>query len=958
METPLINLSLFLPIIEKGEPIITANSRLSAKIIQAYGWYLSKSKGIHVTEKPAVYSLGEWLEAEWQSAQAQGDQRTVLMRLNASQRLSIWESIIAERLDALPMARADHLSHTADKALRSLLLWQLTLEDVHRYISPFQDAQTHRETQDNSPFLQWAKAFLAYIDQKQWITAEQQQARLLAIANERSEPIFNQLYLYGFDDIPPLTQALLEASSQQLTRLKSPPQAPETHSVQRIECQQLDDEIAQAARWSWQQLQHNPDQRIGIIVPQLGQIRDRVERQFIATFEAHALLPEQARYTLPFNFSAGIPLGQCPLIAQALCLLRWVNGQSLPWHQVKTLLLSPFWQLGHDESLALFWLQTLQDKEQTEWQWQEAVDCLHHQITKKDFPEYLSKPDIVEWLAQLSKRLAPFNIQKITHDQAMASSHTSPLSHSSPYLPMPKTPKTWVEQFAQQLNILGWPGARRLDSQEYQQMTEWQQGLGQIPSMALVTPSWSPQEALSRVSQRMNTTPFQALTPDSPIQILGALEGAGLTFDACWIMGLDNQQWPAAANPNPLLPVALQRDHKMPNATPERELEFAESLTQSYLQSAPNVIVSSAQFDGEKELHPSPLIDSIALTPLHHVVSSTECACHLHHHHQTQWQARQWEWVPTHFSAPFPQQVQEQPGGASLLQWQSSNPMDAFARFRLGLFSLPDVSDHLASYVKGNVTHKVLEVLWKSLKTQEQLLALSDEQRKAMVDDAVSQALGNEPILTHQYGQHFRALEHQRQGELIEHWLQVEMHRPPFRIASIETQQRMTLANLSLNIRLDRVDVLLDEQHQACGSVLIDYKTGSCNRSDWLFERIKSPQLPLYAVGYPTELAEESVSAIAFGQLKAGSIQLTGMSNEYVENSIDANWDKKEDWYHRIYEWQQQLTQLAIEWLNGDCHNHYYHADAAKYQQEYFAFNRWPEKQALYHYWQQEQTSH
>ena len=57
-------------------------------------------------------------------------------------------------------------------------------------------------------------------------------------------------------------------------------------------------------------------------------------------------------------------------------------------------------------------------------------------------------------------------------------------------------------------------------------------------------------------------TLFQAESPDTPIQILGPLESTGLTFDALWLLGLDDYNWPPAPQSNPLLPNRLQRVHR------------------------------------------------------------------------------------------------------------------------------------------------------------------------------------------------------------------------------------------------------------------------------------------------------------------------------------------------------------------------------------------------------------
>ncbi len=76
------------------------------------------------------------------------------------------------------------------------------------------------------------------------------------------------------------------------------------------------------------------------------------------------------------------------------------------------------------------------------------------------------------------------------------------------------------------------------------------------------------------LAQEAATKPFQAQSPAANVQILGILEAGGLLFDALWISGLDDSNWPAQPKPNPFIPKRLQRELKMPHASAERELEI------------------------------------------------------------------------------------------------------------------------------------------------------------------------------------------------------------------------------------------------------------------------------------------------------------------------------------------------------------------------------------------------
>ena len=63
-------------------------------------------------------------------------------------------------------------------------------------------------------------------------------------------------------------------------------------------------------------------------------------------------------------------------------------------------------------------------------------------------------------------------------------------------------------------------------------------------------------QALSRLGELAAASPFQVENEGAPIQIMGLLEATGLRFDHLWIMGLHDEALPAAANPNPFLPIS------------------------------------------------------------------------------------------------------------------------------------------------------------------------------------------------------------------------------------------------------------------------------------------------------------------------------------------------------------------------------------------------------------------
>ncbi len=84
-------------------------------------------------------------------------------------------------------------------------------------------------------------------------------------------------------------------------------------------------------------------------------------------------------------------------------------------------------------------------------------------------------------------------------------------------------------------------------------------------------------QVIDWLGQQAANSRFQVEDEGAPVQVMGMLEAAGLRFDHLWIMGLDDEALPSPANPSPFLPVSLQRQHRLPHSSSERELEFASS---------------------------------------------------------------------------------------------------------------------------------------------------------------------------------------------------------------------------------------------------------------------------------------------------------------------------------------------------------------------------------------------
>ena len=892
MVTPLFDITPLLPTIASDTLILTPNSRLRNKILEAYGRYRAE-RGDSVIVKPQVEAIADWLAEAWQCLLDSGSERCRGVVLSPGQCQLLWRQVIDADNDAFELLNAQRTAGMAELAYRNMALWQLPLAQLEHYA----EADTQR-------FLAWARAFERLLARRQLICREHSYGVLAAAYDSAELPRQAAICLQGFDDLPPLLAQVVTAACDRVVRHKSPPHP--AARIYRTELETFEREIQTAAGWALQTLRQQPEATIGIIVPNLGQCRQQVETLFTKVFEAHTLWPQVARYTLPFNFSAGIPLAATPAVDSALQLLG-LNRRRLDLQALCALLLSPFF--GADDT-------ELAARSELIGRLRELAKPTVSGADLRDF----SQRDCAG--TKLAGGLQQFEqLRRRAHSRA--------------------APSTWTRLFLQQLQALGWPGSRRLDSNEYQQVSQWYQLLDVFAGLDISAVSLTLSEALKELQQLAQTTHFQAQVPASPIQILGALEGAGLCFTHTWVLGLQQNTWPPAPAPHPLLPVELQRQHHMPHADSERELQFSQSLTEGYRGSAGQVIFSSARWHDDSEQAPSRLIADIALTPAQQLAPLQ--ASDLEQYCSALGSARQLQWVDTSRGPPLAADGSAAPGGSGILQQQAACPFNAFAIYRLGAQLPAAPVPGFSALEKGLILHEALAAIWQQLGSQQALLALPETALKARIEAVLEDIVGNwQQRRADVLGRHYCQLEKERQRRLILQWLAFERQRPPFAVIAAEQKLDVNLAGLPLVLRLDLLDQLPQGE-----MLLIDYKTGKPGIQRWRGERPREPQLPLYAISL-----DSAVKGIAFAEINAGRQQLLGIgefsdAQPGIRAAAALSADAPPTWAALVEHWRAALQALAAEFLRGDSAVVYSDPAVQRYYGDYIGLNRIAEQPAL-----------
>ena len=248
--------------------------------------------------------------------------------------------------------------------------------------------------------------------------------------------------------------------------------------------------------------------------------------------------------------------------------------------------------------------------------------------------------------------------------------------------------------------------------------------------------------------------------------------------------------------------------------------------------------------------------------------------------------------------------------GVQVLADQSDCPFRAFARSRLGCDPQEAESELMNRLDQGSFLHRALEEFWQRTRSLEALLSLSAAELEVRIGECSEIAIQDfEVAKGSELAAAQRDAERIRIADRLHHWLEFEMQRQPFRVATMEKGRRAQFGGLNLGIRPDRVDELSD------GSVvLVDYKTGNVDPKQWEGERPAQPQLLAYLAA-----EQRPVSALAFASLKAGKTGWKAKGRHLAADFLASGRPAGEnpDWETFVQESKDTVERLAAGFRTG-----------------------------------------
>lgn len=843
--------------------VITPNRRLAATLHQFYQKY-QLEQGNKAWQTPDILPMINWIERLWH-AYTQREFSPIPLLLNPIQEKFLWEDILQSSQENTCILQISATADLITSAKDLLIQWQINI-----------DHPSFQLTDEYKALHRWILTFNQICAEKNFIDRASIGDKIITLmkANKILPP--PDIMLLGFTELSPQLQNLIQTCQTYGSQINYAHVIKQQNKVFRIHLEDSEDEIVTMARFAKATWKNNINARVGCVIPSLDKIRDRVIQIFSEIFadEDTYAIDMQAS---PFNISAGKSLASYPVIKTALLLLS-LYRHTLPIELFSYLLTSPFLGESEKEAFKRAQFDTLLKKNNFNIIQLNKLLQANSTDNKHSFSDYCP---------YFSKRIKQL-LSDIPHQKS---------EHSF---------QEWANRFNRWLTILGWPGERSLNSEEYQTVENWLKLLNDYTALDHVSSAVSLDQAIELLQKMANFQTFQPKTPQSPIQVLGLLEAASLPFDFLWVSGMDDLAWPPQAKPNPFIPKQLQRELQMPHATAERELSYCEQLTQQFKQSANQVIFSHAQKKEEFDLLPSSLIMAFP--------EINKDSLQLHNDEiisKRIYKAKDIELCIVD-KAPMVTDDEIIRGGVNIIKQQAACPFKAFALSRLHAVEIEKPLLGLRHKERGIIIHMLMEKLWQELKNHATLVATSDHDLKCLIENVITTILDQ---LTQNYhnNPHYISLEKRRLHKLIYDWLQVEKNRQPFEVIDKEKIAQITLDQLKLTFKIDRIDQLYDGKY-----LIIDYKTGKQNDINcWFSERPDEPQLPLYSI-----LDKTNTIGITFAQLYPGSLGFKGMSQYSTEIDgikIMSEVKKTEalSWHEQLSQWENLLTRLGKDFYQG-----------------------------------------
>lgn len=846
-------------------------------------------QGKQAWEAPNITPWQELLRTYWQQNRHDFDSFHSL--LNAQQASLLWTQVIDKSKLANSELTLLNVQQTVRACIRS-----------HRLLSDWRcdkKALGLEHIIDVNQFFEWRASYLTALAERSVIDDAGLQDLILNHI-QRSKPVFSakRLIWYGYDLIT-AAQALFNSHIIN-TGVEVLYGGPQNKNEEREFCCFANDkqELASVFRAARDRLERKPDQTINIVIPDLQHRYSQVQEIARQTFYPNLSLTDVQKNNLVYRFSLGKPLPQWPAIEVALCALGLLKPR-LAVSDLRFLFRSVYMaKVWHEKDVFHGFDTWLHDKRIRSFSLERLPALCEEYTTDLDLGEEDNAP--VKFFNEFIQTIAHFKTQlnERLSEQKTATSYAS-LSFNE-----------WGAVFTDWLDIWGWQtnsAGSQLSTVAHQLRGRWNNVVEEFVSLGTVQQTIGLASGINQFIQLVRDSVFLPKSAMSPVMISGLLEALGRETDVCYLTGM-TQDFPTIGKNDAFIPNQYLLPTGYPDASAQGSVRQAIKVVDGLLASAEYAQISYAKTAMQRQdiaNQASPLFtEEFRHSTMIVETAETTSGTLLEAFDDTQ--------------GPVWHSPEKAKGGSSIFKNQSLCAFKAFVTHQLRFKAEEEQEFGLDALDRGNLIHRMLELVWGQLSTQAALSALSEQQQTDLLLQTFDSLLEMNADLLPSDNLRLFALEKTRVVALCNEWLNLERKRPSnFSVTERERQYQGEWGGIRFDYIIDRVDKTESGQ-----TVVIDYKTSLVDRKNWEGERPHEPQLPLYVLARDkltdNKTQEAPLSGIAFAQLRRGDCRFTEMAKVGIFNPVNKNTERYEQmWLDNREHWPAILSRLAEEFLAG-----------------------------------------
>ncbi|WP_338521282.1 PD-(D/E)XK nuclease family protein [Candidatus Legionella polyplacis] len=462
--------------------------------------------------------------------------------------------------------------------------------------------------------------------------------------------------------------------------------------------------------------------------------------------------------------------------------------------------------------------------------------------------------------------------------------------------PQKTSPKQWIIIFKKRLKNLGFPGEYPLTKNNYQCYQYLLATLDKLRQYKLLISNMNKNQAITALKDLIEFNSL-LLNKYTNIKILNPLKTSGTFMKEIWIKNMDTQYHYKIFNLSSFIPNNLKKKIIFYNY--KKSLNIIKKNIIRLRKNKSNIIISYSKYNNAGQLQ---IVNSIIknLKNIYPIFLNTN---------------KQKNNKLINFSENYRISFKKNnilTDGINVLNNFIQCPFKALSFYHLNIKKqFYQFSEEIINKEKGILLHKTMEILWKYLKNQHNLLKFNKKTIKYLINLSIKNSIN---LLQKKFLFLLNPLvkknEITRLKQIIKLSLKWEKKREPFKIKYLENKHLIHINNINFYIRTDRID---EDKNKKLW--IIDYKSNL--PKNFLHENtnniINNLQLSLFT------LLKNNISIILFQKLKTNSFSYKGISfNKNLPNSCNNLIIK-----NNLHYYQKKYYNQIVNLLNNFNKGHY-----------------------------------